>query len=492
MMLNFGPWLPDQPALDSPGLTDALNVYPASTRSYGPWFATQEVGNALDSRIMGAGWFRGIGGTIFGTAFTAGKAYAWDGAAWSEVTRSSGGDYATPDEDGWSLVQFGDRVIATNGTDVPQVWEVGSSANYTALGGSPDAARFVTTLRDFVLFGRVVGAQNRVYWSAINDAESYTPGTNQSDEQDIPEGGRVMGLVGGEFGTVFMERSIYRMTYQGPPLVFQFDRVSERIGCCAENSISTYEQTTYFLDFDGFYAIDGGQQIRRISSQAVDAFFWGDVNKAFLNRIVSTIDTGSIKEGNTIYIVAYPSNASTDGTPDKLMLYNATLDRWSRVEQEIDYLVPFLSNQGYNTDTIDAVIGDTDATMFLVDSSQFLGSGQAKLAAFTPNFKLATFEGDSLAWSIETQEAQIAPGQRFHVREVWPFVDGGANSVSVGYRNLPSDSITYLSDVPVNSIGFAPVNLDARFMRLKISGAAGGVWSNAQGADFVGRKSSRY
>jgi hypothetical protein len=154
--------------------------------------------------------------------------------------------------------------------------------------------------------------------------------------------------------------------------------------------------------------------------------------------------------------------------------------------------VPFLSNQGYNTDTIDAVIGDTDATMFLVDSSQFLGSGQAKLAAFTPNFKLATFEGDSLAWSIETQEAQIAPGQRFHVREVWPFVDGGANSVSVGYRNLPSDSITYLSDVPVNSIGFAPVNLDARFMRLKISGAAGGVWSNAQGADFVGRKSSRY
>jgi hypothetical protein len=44
----------------------------------------------------------------------------------------------------------------------------------------------------------------------------------------------------------------------------------------------------------------------------------------------------------------------------------------------------------------------------------------------------------------------------------------------------------------VNSIGFAPVNLDARFMRLKISGAAGGVWSNAQGADFVGRKSSWY
>lgn len=492
MMLKFGPWLPDQPDLESPGLVDALNVHPATQASYGPWYALQEVGNALTARCQGAGWFRGVNGTIFGVAGDATKLYGWDGSAWSDISRLVGGAYATAAEDGWSFAQFGDYVVAVNGTDAPQVFQIGASANFTALGGSPPVARFVTTVRDQLLLGRIVGAQNQVAFSAINDITGWTPGVNQSDVQDIPEGGRVMGLVGGEIGTVFMERSIYRMTYAGPPLVFQFDRISERVGCCAENSIATYEQTSYFLDFDGFYAIDGGQQIRRVGSQAVDTFFWADVNKAYLSRVVATIDPGSIREGNTFFIVAHPSNNSTDGDPDRLMILNTSLDRWSRAAMEVDYLVPFLSNQGYNTDTIDAVIGNTDATTFLVDSSQFLGSGQAKLAAFSPNFKLATFEGAALEAVLETQEVQIAPGQRTHIREVWPFFDGGTVSVSLGHRNLPGDSLTFDSYVAANSVGFAPVNLDARFLRARFKVAAGGTWEHGQGADIVARKSGRY
>ena len=492
MMLKFGPWLADQPDLDNPGLVDALNVHPATPASYGPWYALQEVGNALDARCQGAGWFRGIGGTIFGVAGDATKLYGWDGAAWSDISRLVGGAYATAAEDGWSFAQFGDYVIAVNGTDAPQVFQIGVSTNFAALGGSPPVARFATTVRDQLLLGRIVGAQNQVAWSAINDITGWTPGVNQSDVQDIPEGGRVMGLVGGEIGTVMMERSDYRMTYQGPPLIYQFDRVSERVGCCAENSIATYEQTSYFLDFDGFYAIDGGQQIRRVGSQAVDAFFWSDVNKAFLHRVVATIDPGSIREGNTFLVVAYPSNNSTDGDPDRLMILNTSLERWSRAAMEVDFLMPFLSNQGYNTDTVDAVIGDTDATTFLVDSSQFLGSGQAKLAAFSPNFKLATFEGAALEAVLETQEIQVAPGQRTHIREVWPFFDGGTPEVSIGYRNLPSESVTFTPYVPINSVGFVPVNLDARFIRGRFKEPAASTWEHGQGADIVARKSGRY
>lgn len=493
MMLRFSQWMKDQPELDNPGLIDALNCFASTELSYGPWFDLQEVGNALDARPQGGGWFRGVGGTIFGTAFDAAKAYGWNGATWADISRLIGGAYAVAAEDGVSTTQFGDLVVAVNFTDAPQKFEIGVSTNYEALGGSPPIARFCATLRDFVLLGRIVGAQNRIAWSAINNAEAWTPGLNQSDEQNIPDGGRVMGIVGGEYGLVFMERSIHRLTYRGPPVVFQRDKVSERIGCCAENSIATYEQTSFFLDFSGFYAIDGGQAIRRIGGQKIDDFFWGDVNKAFLHRVVGTVEPGSIKTGNTFYIVTYPSNNSSDGTPDRLLIYNATLDRWTRAEQAIEYILPpFLSNQGYNTDTIDAVIGDTDATTFLVDSSQFLGDGQAKLAAFSPNFKLATFEGPALEPLWETQEIQPAPGQRTHGREVWVFADGGTPSVSIGHRNEPTDAVTFTSYSAKNAAGFCPIDLDARFVRARVKLAAGGTWQHAQGLDYVARKSGRY
>lgn len=492
MMLRLPEWLPDQPALDNAGLIDAKNVYPSTLQSYGPWNDVLEVGNALTARCQGAGWFRGVGGTIFGTAGDATKLYAWDGSAWNDVSRTVGGAYATAAEDGWSMAQFGDYVVAVNGTDAPQVFQIGVDTNYAALGGSPPVARFAVALRDFLLLGRISGAQNRIAWSAINDITGWTAGTNQSDQQDIPEGGRVMGLVGGEFGLVFTERAIHRLTYRGAPVVFQRDRMTDRIGCCAENSIATYEQTTYFLDFSGFYACDGGQSFRRIGAQKIDNYFWTDVNRAYLNRVVGTIEPGSIKEGNTFYIVTYPSNSSSDGTPDRLLIYNSTLDRWSRAEMAVDYLLPFLSNQGYHTDNVDTVITDTDATAFLLDSSQFLGGGQAQLAAFTPNFKLATFEGSALEAVMETPEAQVAAGRRSHIREVWPFVDGGTVSVSVGYRNQPEDSVTYASYVAKGTSGFCPVNIDARFLRARVKVAAGGTWSNAQGLDIIARVAGRY
>lgn len=489
MMIRFPAWLPDQPSLDSPGLVDAKNVYPATMASYGPWNALQEVGTALTARCQGAGWFRGVAGTIVGVAGDATKLYTWTGAAWNDASRTSGGAYATSAENGWSFAQFGDYIVGCNGTDAPQKYQIGSSTDFEALGGSPSVARFVVPLRDFLLFGRVPTAQNRVFWSAINNIESYVAGTNQSDEQDIPDGGRVMGLAGGEYGVVWTERSIHRLTYQGPPIVFRRDRITDRIGCCAENSIATYEQTSFFLDFDGFYSIAGGQSIQRISNQILDDYFWNNVNPAYLHRVCGVIDPS-----RTLYIVAWPSSASTDGTTDRLLIYNFGLGepRWSRVEQDVDWLVPFYSNQGYHTDNIDLVIGDTDATTLLVDTSQFQGSGQASLAAFSTAFKLATFEGAALEALIETQEVQIAPGQRTHLREVWPFFDGGTIEVSIGYRNLPGETVTYTGYVAQNSVGFVPINLDARFMRGRFKVPAGSTWSHGQGADLVARKAGRY
>ncbi len=63
---------------------------------------------------------------------------------------------------------------------------------------------------------------------------------SQSDYQDIQDGGDITGISGGEFGIVFLEKAIVRMSYIGSPLFFQFDTISRNIGCIEGGSIAQY------------------------------------------------------------------------------------------------------------------------------------------------------------------------------------------------------------------------------------------------------------
>ncbi|OQW38092.1 MAG: hypothetical protein A4E20_04780 [Nitrospira sp. SG-bin2] len=475
-MIPFGEWLPDQASIGNQGANEAKNVIPRTPRSYGPCYAIQEIGNALTAYCQGAGSFRGIGGTLFVTAGDANKLYSFSANTWSDISRLAGGAYAVSTDDQWSFAPFGDNIVAVNGTDVPQVFQIGSSSNYAALSGSPPVARFAITVKDFLVLGRITSAQNKVRWSAINDITSWTIGTNQADDQDLPAGGKVMGGIGGEFGTWFCENSIYRQQYVGGSLIFTFDRISEDRGCCAENSLAAFEQTSFGLDWDGFFALQGGREFTPIGDQKVDRWFWNRVNQSYLNRV-----HGSVDPINRLYVVAFPSTASTTGTPDTIMWYNWSIGRWSYSEQAVDVLFQALTNTSYHTDNVDTLLGNTDATSVPADSSLFIGEGNAKFGAFSTGKKLATFEGAALEGIIGTTEAPLVEDRRSLVSEIWPIGDGGTLSVSVGYRNLPNEGITWTDYVSQNATGFCPFGIDARFLQARVKIAAGGTWTHQQG-----------
>jgi hypothetical protein len=483
-VIPFGEWLPDQPALENPGALEAKNVFPVTQTSYGPIQSLTGLGDALTARCQGAGTFRGIDGTVVNLAFDAGAAYLWDGDSWEDITGSA---LTVAEQDMVSLSQFSDAIIIVNGTDAPRKYTIGLGGNTATLGGSPPTGRFVCTIRDFVQIGRISGLKNQVRWSAINDAEGWTTGVSQSDLQNIPEGGQIMGMVGGEYGTIFLERSIYRQTYIGAPGVFQFDRMAENLGCCAENSIATYEQTTCFLDWEGFYMIQGGEAIRPIGSQKVNKYFWSNVNRDYLHRVQAVIDPDGIA-----YTVCWPSTESEDGTPDRILIYNLLLDRWSRIDVDVDYLLRFRPELGYDWDTIDTVIGDTDASDYLLDSNPFFGSGDEQIAAFTPNFTLATFSGANMEATVDTAEAQVTPGRQTFIREVWPYCDGGTLSVRLLTRDRPNDAVVTSDAVAQNTVGFCPFRSRARFHRGRVIVTAGGTWTHLQGLQPVGRAEGRY
>jgi len=486
----FGEWLPDQMSLESAGADKALNVIPLTERTYGPIAALSESWNALDSTCLGAASFRGVAGTVVNFAGTASKLYNLQSSVWTDV--SKGGGYSVATNDKWQFSQFGNDIIAVNGTDNPQKWTIGSSSAWADLGGSPPVARFTAQVRDFVFLGRLASAQNRLQWSSINNDAEWTAGINQGDDQDIPTGGSIMSMVGGEIGIVISESAINRFTYVGTPLVFQRDTISIEHGTPCQNGTVGYQGAVFFVSWDGFWMLQNGTDLVPIGDQKVDKTFWNDpeiaVNQAYLYNVVAAYDPL-----NKLAVWAYPSVQSTNGAIDSMMIFNRTLGRWSFAQIPVEWIYSATTSQGYNIDTLDAVYGNLDAIPVSLDSPLLLGSGKFQLATFDTSHIFANFGGSNMQATIDTTEGQIIPGRRALATEIWPLVDGGtAITAQVGSRNLPNESLSYSSASTQNTVGFCPVRVDARFHKARVTIPAGSMWTHALGVNAVGKQSGTY
>ena len=201
---------------------------------------------------------------------------------------SKAGDYAGITK--WRFVQFGDTVIAANNVNKLQYWTLGSSTLFGDITQAP-IAKYVAVVRDFVVAAHLDGGSNpnKLQWSDINDETDWTSGaTSQSDFQILADGGNIVGVTGGEFGLVLLDRAIMRMTYIGSPFFFQFDTISKSLGCVEGNSITKYGNVTYFLGDDGFYSCDG-TNIVPIGNEKVDRWFQANSNPSKLDTM-SAID----------------------------------------------------------------------------------------------------------------------------------------------------------------------------------------------------------
>jgi len=322
--IAFKDWLPDQPSiLDA--VSEANNVIPLAV-GYGPFkSAVNYSGNASENLTNVYATKVDNDVSVFAGGLT--KLYKLDSSdlTLDDVSKSGGYTGVTR----WKFAQFGDTVIAANNVNKLQAWTLGSSTLFADLAAAAPVAKYVAVVRDFVVAANTVSNPNRVYWSDLNDETDWTSGAaSQSDTQDIADGGDVMGITGGEFGLVFTERSVVRMSYVGSPFFFQFDTIGRGIGCITPNSLAQYASVTFFLSDDGFYKCDG-QTITPIGAEKVDKFFFSDVNLNKLHEMSAAVDP--LKK---LVIWNY-----TDGfAQKKQLIYNITLGKWSYAETTANYI----------------------------------------------------------------------------------------------------------------------------------------------------------
>ena len=467
--ITLGEWTPDQPGLTN-GLQRAENVYPRQN-GYGAvptvvdysGSASETLNNVVAGRTT-------VGGTIL-FAGGATKLFKLDQADLSLDNVSKTGGYATPTDQRWRFTQFGNVVIAANGYDKLQGYNVNSASLFADLAADAPTARYVTIVRDFVVAGNIQSDYpNRVQWSALNDESSWTTSaTTQADYQEIPDGGSVVGITGGEFGLILMDRSIYRMSYVGSPLVFQFDNITRNLGCYEANSVIQYAGMTFFLGDDGFYACDG-QTILPIGNEKINRYFFSDVDQGTIYQMSAAVDPAK-----KLIIWAYASLGSA--TVDKLIIYNFQTQKWSSGTTTADRIAT-TSTPAVTLEGMDAY-GTLDTIMTSFDSRLWLG-GRLQLAGVNGT-KIVTFTGANATAYLETGDIEI-PGATSAITMVKPLVDNGSANVAVATRRLLNETITYGTASASDSENRVSIRSVGRYHRLQLSPT--GSWSTAIGMDI--------
>lgn len=483
--IPFGEWLPDLPTLDPSGSPVVTNVIP-DAKSYRSFPALAPFSTSLGARCQGGIFATDASFVNYNYVGDASALYTLSQQSFSVATRVVGGAYTTNADDYWEFVNWGNTVIGVNGfVDLPQQISLGA-ANFVNLSTGVKA-RHIATMRDFVVMGNVSDSATnvcRVRWSAINNPTSWTPSAaTLADFQDLPtEGGPVQKVLGGEYGVILQQRSIWRMMFVGSPLVFQFDRVHNSIGALVPQSAVRYQNLVFFLSEEGFYAFDGSN-LEPIGRGKVDKFFLADYSKTNAARMHAAIDPV-----NKLVLWAYASPNNIGGNPDKLLVYSWGFKRWALVEGlNLQYLFTTVTT-GYTLEGLDAISTDLDALPWSLDSTNWTG-GQLILSAFDSTNRLGRFDGSAMPATVDTAEFQLFPERRAMLTAIRPIVIGLSASASISILNrnnlTESASVGATAAYP-NPTGFVQCRVDARYFRVRLSTATGTNFTHLIGIEADG------
>jgi hypothetical protein len=384
--IPFGEFAPDLPVLGNPGSPNINNAIPQPS-GYKQLASLVASSTALSAYCRGAFTGTDTSGNVVSYAGNASNLYRLVGSTMTDA--SKGGGYSCASDSFWEFSQFANSIVASNFDDTPQTLILGG-ATFADLTGTPPKFRHVSVGgpgESFLIVGNTNDTIDgnvpyRVRWPGINTITSWTvSASTQADAQDLPSvDGWVQSIIGGEVTYVFQERAITRMTYVGSPVVFQFDKVEGARGALAPRGTLGVGSMIFSLSDDGFYLLIGGQSIP-IGAGKVDKFFLNDLNDDFLHRIT----TAAIPDDKVV-IWSYPGSGSTDGTPNKCILYNWESKKWcpASFDHELIYRA---QSVGVTLDGLDALYpSGLDSIPFSLDSKVFMG-GKLQLAAFDTSHK---------------------------------------------------------------------------------------------------------
>ena len=462
--LQFKDWLPDLPD-NSGSLNDAKNVYPVGI-GYSAFPSAAEYSNSASENLNSV-FVAKFGTTVEVFAGSATKLFKLNLSTLALTDVSKSGGYSGSGV--FKFEQFGGVVLACNGTEKIQAWTIGTSTAFADVAAAAPAPKDIAIVRDFVFAVNIGATPDKVNWSDINDETDWVSGsTSQSDFQIIPDGGNIQAVTGGEFGLIFLEKSVTRASYVGSPLFFQFDTISNGQGCLEGNSVINYGNLSFWLSDDGWYS-SNGEAVTNIGLEKVDRFFFNRVDMTKLSTINAAVDP--------VKNLVIWNFANTSGNRE-LLIYNWELQKWSRAETTSD-VVGTMASITTSLEGLSSVFGYTDIDSMPASLDSRLFIGDKFLLAGTKGNKIVTFTGTPITPQLITTDVEV--GYNSVATLARPQIDNGTAQVAVASRRELDDNIEFSAFVPATTEGRCSLRSAGRYHRFNVQPT--GSWTTAMAVD---------
>ena len=456
-------WMPDFLPYEMPdgGCLECKNLLP-----YSEFFAAAYSSNAIASTVLSG---TPLAGEMFKDSNLIRKTYVGTTTRIYEVygtnivnkTPTAGVATATT---AWDFAQYGNWVIATNNIDAPIVIKGFSESNFVTLANAPTTAKHAHFNNGHLVFGNTNGDPKKLEWSAYQNVEDYTASltTGAGSVVVSDADGEITGIAAvGQHMAVFHPESITFVHYTGFPYTFNvIPRKVRNVGAIEKTMISV-GGVCYFWDNRDLYMFDGNQE--QAIGTGVRREVLDRLDLANTHRISTTFDPF-----RRLIYWAYPSVASTDGTPDKVLLYNIEARKFSWLDMDMQCLFRLITG-AITMDNIDSIYSDIDQMPYQMDSSRYKGS--LDIMGGCVAGQVCTLDGAILTGEVVTRE--LSNGEDvLHINRVRPNIQNYTpNSVTgyVGSRMSKSEtSVSYTAGAVINTSDNCDIRKSGRLLRIKL------------------------
>ena len=470
----LGEWLPDQSdSVGSPStnLEMAYNVYPSST-GYAPFPKATRISVDMPNNKEINGLFGARQNaqiiTIAGTEtaiYSGNNVVRAGGENINDISREGG--YSSPRRN-WQFKQFGKLVLATNGTQKLQRYDITGDSRFSDIEEAP-VCRAIATVRDFVFAGYCNAESNKVQWSDLNNAESWdSSDTSQADFQILPSGGEIKAITGGEFGLVLQEKAVQRVSYIGTPLVFQFDLISDNTGCNSGNSAIQHNGISYWLSDSGIVSCDGNT-VNNIGEGKINDWLYKEIDTTQVENVSVAIDP--LKN---LIVWNFPTSSE-----DRVLLkYNYSTGRFTSGKTKAQ-VVAGLMTQSESLDELDTEYPVLDEMPVSLDSPLLIGGQFSFCGAENKHIVAFSLPQDNAI--LTTNDMEFGGFSVATLAE--PIVENGSAEFQIASRNSLNENILFGSKSVTSLENRADLRSGGKYHRVRIHPT--GNWTNAVGFDLT-------
>lgn len=512
--IGFGEWLPDRADFNNPGSIEALNVIPFNG-NYAPFrqLVRFEGATLPDNCFSGITVYSPLpvlGATVQVHTFlgSADGIYQLIYNPTPKTFSVNQGRNLAPEDNvssyyPWGFSQFGVYLVAFHPEAVTCVADLRDPEPqiFVDLTGSPPQAVCGGRIGDFMVLGNLRndlpggpdGPQDiphRIRWSPFDNifAAWETDPATQSDFQDMPaEYGAVMAVTGREFGSVFQERAISRMTYVGLPGVFDIETVETQRGAISPGCVVDMGSLVYFIAEDGFFVWNGTDTTpigdKRCSDYIRRKLYWRGRFRitAAVDRYHGTITWAIPNMGDIddIYEDAYYAR--------ELFIYSYRDDKWSHANEVVQCIFssvyPDATTPGLEDLDDDPQSENIDLDTLPLDAAYYT-TQRAFLGAIDEYNRYGMFVGRPKEATIDTTEATAPRNNRMMIGSVVPLVDVDqfVCQAQVLVRDqLQGGFVATDSFLGQEENGEIPILAEGRYVRVRLRIPADTLWNTAHG-----------